>query len=127
MKNELFVPEDIAVQLKEIGFDEPCFAGYQDNGMGQVKLFYKGSSTKSISTFPNVYGRYCHQNNHIVKAPLYQQVFGWFRDKGYNLYIQELSPECFSCVIGNSSRIGANTYKKAEDNGILWLISLIKG
>ena len=56
MKTE-FIPYGQALDLKELGFDEPCFMYYTD----------KGELYKS-----NLYG---------ISAPLYQQAFRWFREK----------------------------------------------
>jgi hypothetical protein len=55
--NKEFVPYEIALDLKELGFDEPCLATH-----GYLNLY--------IGT----------QDGHI-DVPLYQQAFRWFRDK----------------------------------------------
>jgi hypothetical protein len=53
-----FVPYDIALALKELGFDEPCMASRDmDNGEGLIQL------------------------------PLYQQAFRWFRENNMHSYI----------------------------------------
>jgi hypothetical protein len=65
MKNE-FVPYDIALAMKELGFDEPCFGFYND----------MDNNTPMGGNYP------CDGLN---SAPLYQQAFRWFREK-YNLY-----------------------------------------
>lgn len=61
-----FVPYELAVKLKELGFDEPCFGGW-DNGN---KWYYHPDS------------------DIMVDAPLWQQAFDWFREKGYYINIQ---------------------------------------
>jgi hypothetical protein len=53
-----FVPYQIAVDMKSIGFDEPCL--------------------KTMLDFDITY-------ESDVKIPLYQQAFRWFREK-YNLF-----------------------------------------
>lgn len=85
-----FVPYELAVKLKELGLDEPCIAGYRDyNG---IKLMTRLPN----NTFPVVdslgYGKYCKQNEHVVKAPLWQQAFDWFTSKGYHYYIEGAYP-----------------------------------
>lgn len=131
--NELFVPYEIAKQLKEIGFDEPCFAGYQINHLNEYNLYYKGSGSKAITPHANVYGKYCHQNNHVVKAPLYQQVFDWFRDKGYESEIKRLNrfDYAYHAGVGYSDYLGGKAgyanYEEAQDECIKYLVSLIKG
>ena len=63
-----FVPYLLALELWEIGFDEPCF-GYYDH---QIK------ELDTISS--EVCERLCKHNTHI-KAPTFQQVFRWFRNE----------------------------------------------
>ena len=71
MKNE-FIPYEQALELKELGFDEPCIAFYEP-GNKQVQVV-------------GVEQRY--NNPELLRmedfcAPLYQQAFRWFREK-YN-------------------------------------------
>jgi hypothetical protein len=66
----LFVPYEQALELKQLGFDEPCF-GYYENG---YFIFWYDSI----------------QDNELIlncTAPIYQQAFRWFRDK-YRLSVQ---------------------------------------
>lgn len=67
MKKE-FVTFDIAVELKEIGFNEPCFAYFKDKHFNYVSSFKKLKKNSQ-----------CHKS--LVTAPLWQQVFKWFRTK----------------------------------------------
>ena len=62
-----FVPYTLALALKELGFDEPCFGFYDDIS----KDFYQ-SYTHTLSN---------NNIKNITKAPLYQQAFRWFREK----------------------------------------------
>ena len=57
-----FVPYEIALKLKELGFDKPCLGVYYTKD-GHV--------------------RKC-EGDEIGDAPLYQQVFRWFREE-YNI------------------------------------------
>ena len=66
-----FVTYEQALALKELGFDEPCFGYYDEGG--------------------NLYTEMVE----VLKAPLYQQAFRWFREK-YGLY---------SCIMYNSDGI----------------------
>jgi hypothetical protein len=76
-----FVPYEQSLELKELGFDEECFAWYAE--------------TKNLQISPDVYKKWtskpCNNSNIIivfnsdcVTAPLYQQAFRWFREK-YNI------------------------------------------
>ena len=77
-----FVPYEPSLSLKELGFDEPCFAWYAE--------------TKNLQISPDVYKKWtskpCNNSNIIivfnsdcVTAPTYSQVFRWFREK-YNIH-----------------------------------------
>jgi hypothetical protein len=64
-----FVPYELALKLKELGFDEPCLKSYGDDGL-------------------------LNQNDHslYLSAPLYQQAFRWFREK-YDFVIRYIPHE----------------------------------
>ena len=64
--NKEFAPYEQALALKELGFDEPCLAYYEDNELTYGRLNDVGKR------------RY-------LQTPLYQQAFRWFREK-YNLH-----------------------------------------
>jgi hypothetical protein len=84
-----FVPYGLALELKQLGFDEPCFGYYVDGelrginlGMeelGGVEPYYQrfGFHTLSNHDIDN-------PNKIVVTAPTYSQAFRWFRDV-YNL------------------------------------------
>ena len=58
-----FVPYDLAVKLKELGFDEKCLGVYY-NKDGDVRIY---------------------DGNEVGDAPLWQQAFDWFY-KEYKLW-----------------------------------------
>lgn len=55
----LFVPYEIALALKELGFDEPCIRGWDKNG----KIWYHPDSDV------------------VLDNPTFSQVFRFFREK----------------------------------------------
>jgi hypothetical protein len=69
-----FIPYEQALALKELGFNEPCFATYsnvQEAGIEKGSLsYYKGSFLPVSSKM-------------FCLAPTYSQVFRWFREKHY--------------------------------------------
>lgn len=76
----LFCPYDLALELKELGFNEPCFGFY-----GLSRDDYK---TIRLSIFQNLKTDYLPDIHHLdvtCDAPLYQQAFRWFREK-YGLH-----------------------------------------
>jgi hypothetical protein len=64
-----FIPYEQALALKELGFDEPCFAYY--NGYKELD---------HLMPERVVVGRN-YNGDTITSAPLYQQAFRWFREK----------------------------------------------
>ena len=70
-----FVPYELALELKQLGFDEPCFAFYDES------LYFPNNE--------NQYGTFCNQklDASSCSAPIYSQAFRWFRDK-HNLRCQ---------------------------------------
>jgi hypothetical protein len=73
---EQFVPYEIAVMLKEKGFDEPCFGDY----------FHFERDNQSILDYDEDRERIITDNTdeNITKylAPLWQQVIDWLKSKG---------------------------------------------
>lgn len=66
MENQ-FVSYEIALKLKEIGFDEPVFATFNYENKPKLREDFIKVSSK-------------------LKAPLWQQVIDWFREK-YDIHI----------------------------------------
>ena len=67
-----FIPYEQALELKELGFDEPCIVSYT-NIDKNIEFCYEKKPTKYSKIFVG-------KNLHCV-APLYQQAFRWFREK----------------------------------------------
>ncbi len=98
----LFVPYEIAKQLKEKGFDAETLAHYINN----TELLI-------------IRNNYMHENH--IKAPLYQQVVDWFREKHNTSIVQipTVKMFCFGCFvptnphrpIGNKKFVEANYYE----------------
>jgi hypothetical protein len=59
-----FVPYDLSLRLKELGFDEPCFG-----------IFFPSDKSWKDLKFRN------SQQDNIVASPLFSQAFRWFREK----------------------------------------------
>lgn len=83
MKNQ-FVPYELAVKLKELGFDENCLAGYsmwQNPTKNSVDIQFHIPSGKYSNWSPiPFYGKYTHRTKDLVKTPLWQQAFDWIRE-----------------------------------------------
>jgi hypothetical protein len=131
MENE-FIPFQQALELKELGFDEPCFGKiYADGGSEQLSYPYKNSDQIGKVT--------------SCSAPLYQQTFRWFMEK-YNLrgFIGfRPNVKKFDCHVYDMSLSGkeyvkqrtheefqkdpkVGTYEEAELECVKELISIVK-
>jgi len=112
-----FVSYAQAVALKELGFDENCFATFDSDKWFEVQDF-----EQNYDTFPS----------HIIAAPLKVQVFEWFREK-YKIQslIQEYLLNTYMYTIddginSDTSVVGFETYEEAESEAIDKLIELLK-
>lgn len=125
MKKE-FIPYKQALALKELGFDEPCFCIYNRE---KVLRFNNLNNSNDRNR-----GVKLTANNGRYPAPLYQQVFRWFREK-HNLdshikkdwtdgvlYGHEAIIECQDGFID----VGTFDYEEAELECIKRLIKILK-
>jgi hypothetical protein len=125
---DLLVPAKQAVQLKELGFNEPCLFGYNQDD--ENKLL----TAPQLSSYEINSGK----NSDVTKinkvtAPFKAQVFKWFREKHQlngELYSQ-LRPSnkfMYGFKIGGSDIIydGFHTYEEAEDACLDKLIEILK-
>jgi hypothetical protein len=65
-----FVPYELALELKQLGFDEPCLGFYRIFSDGDTELLVNSNS-----------------NMRHLEAPTYSQAFRWLREK-HNLRCQ---------------------------------------
>ena len=79
MKNE-FVPYDIALAMKELGFNEECIAAYVNTTNSDSNIGLIGCGTRwfnSVDMLSNLKDK----DMILCSAPLYQQAFRWFREE----------------------------------------------
>ncbi len=115
-----FVPYEEALGLKELGFDEPCFAFY--NGKFIQSTEFDFDSYNSIDV------------GHHPLAPTFSQAFRWFRER-YGLYswiTMELGNKSTFCWVlsgeHTSTQYAAyfHTYEEAELACLIKLIEIVK-
>lgn len=75
-----FIPYELAVKLKELGFNENCLGYY--GCWGEPTKKYKKEYDVRLE-FKS--GNYSFFYEEFCLAPLWQQAFDWFRNE-YNLY-----------------------------------------
>jgi hypothetical protein len=139
MKNK-FIPYQQSLELKELGFDEPCMYAWCVTLKHRVE--YDGEI--SLRTDGNPFGVYykgknfnekydSHKNKIQCSAPLYQQVFKWFREK-HSLY-HSIDPLGYNMCLGLVGQLGKlkscnvpnyGTYEEAELECVKELISIVK-
>ncbi len=118
-----FVPYEQALELKELGFDEPCFGFYYTLN-GRDWKFVEKTEYHRLDDEMNIGGKF------TISAPLYQQAFRWFRKR------YKASPiiTCYS-ELGNAWKYhippdggeqGFYTYKEAELACLKQLIKIVK-
>lgn len=135
---DLFVSYGLAVALEELGFNKPCLANYYSFGDGEKRDGKYGQTdpelfiNESLEQREEELGLYAF---HVVRVPLFQQVFDWFREE-YNLtffFIPSGKPVRWGYVIPacylkdkQGSAKTFTTYKEAEIHCINALIEIIK-
>ena len=126
--NKAFIPQEQALALKELGFDEPCLASWTYKTKERIPTLY-GCGALLFDTD----GLITNQTEDIIcSAPLYQQAFRWFREK-YKLQAEILwrgDMECFCYKIGKfkygSHDFSKDDYKIYEEAELACLIKLIE-
>ena len=125
MIDKEFVPYEPALELKELGFDEPCIMAY----IGKDKQLYSNCDD------------FLHLNAidvlNPLKAPTFSQSFRWFREKCelyscINNFTEELGNKkvYFIYEIRNPEQFELsetyNTYEEAELACLIKLIEIVK-
>jgi hypothetical protein len=125
-----FVPYKEALEFKELGFDEPCFAFYQVENFEEKpcgvddrdEYIRTGFATCKNSEIPE----------HFTSAPTYSQAFRWLREK-YGLCgtINPFSYEVLDknhehCEWGCIEEVLCKTYEEAELACLRKLIEIVK-
>ena len=130
MKKE-FVPYNEALELNELGFDEPCFGCYEEIEKRDYKLILEVTISIGLSTLNGI--RNYNQEDRVA-APTYSQAFRWFREK-YKLHstITSISQESWQWHItkpgeslGKLYDEDFYTYEEAELACLKKLIEIVK-
>jgi hypothetical protein len=115
-----FAPFQQALELKELGFDEPCMFTYTNNLVQYCPHHLTNTNLRPFKENP-------------ISAPLYQQVFKWFREK-HSLF-HSIDPLGYNMCLGLVGQLGKlkpcnvpnyGTYEEAELECVKELITTIK-
>jgi hypothetical protein len=108
-----FIPYEESVALEELGFNEPCFAGYSIL-TEKIEFYSKPLLTRDSFT---------------VDAPTYSQAFRWFRDN-HGFYNQIHKGYGWEGIIRNSVNgdieWNDGTYNSPEEAELACLKKLIE-
>lgn len=118
-----FVTYEQALELKKIGFINPCFGAF----IGEEFKFFN---------FSNDIKGYVNENNLIIGRPTYSQAFSWIRKK-YDIIVwikrRKEFEKKYSFYINESDNTNENyfelhfeSYEKAESMCLDKLIEIVK-
>ena len=133
---DLFVTYQPSFDLKELGFNEPCFGYYVDGELrgvnlgieelGGVKPYYQRFGFHTLTN-----GDIDNPNKIVVTSPTFSQAFRWFREK-YGLHQVVLADVNgkYDIIVGeriSGSCLGQyETYEEAELECLKKLIEIVK-
>ena len=129
MENE-FVPYELALAMKELGFDVNCLAAYVHTTNSEYNIGIRGCG----ALWFDVDGLYSNSNTEMIicSAPLNQQAFRWFREKhNIDCYIEKDRKNRYwfyitvNTLINKSSEFCYHRYEKAELSCLEKLIEIV--
>ena len=90
-----FIPYEQALELKELGFNEPCFGWFRStlipSNFTEFFLETEFGMNESPSDWVN-----SNFLDEACSAPLYQQAFRWFREKyDFKSWVEEHTSDTF--------------------------------
>jgi hypothetical protein len=109
---EQFVPYELALKLKQLGFDESCLAYWDDDKVFNLNEEYlKGTDMDST----------------WLTAPLFQQAFRWFRKQKFLIDLTSLNSDEYEFYIQWSFAYSflSDIYKTYEEVELACLNKLI--
>lgn len=100
VKNE-FVPYELALRLKKLGFKEPCFFAFDNCNMRCTDLRTNEQKFNGVN----------YNSSSYTSQPTYNQVIGWFIEE-FGLY---------------SSIVPKKSYPDGYINGFEWVVDIYGG
>jgi hypothetical protein len=116
-----FVPYELAVKLKSLGFHEPCFGYYYTLNGKDWKFIGK-------TEYHNLDDEMIIGSKFTLLAPLYQQAFRWFREKGFLIDFSSHNKDAhdFYFKWSENKSILSDTYDTYEETELACLEKLIE-
>ena len=138
-----FIPYEIALKLKKLGFDEPCAACYGSYTHKTSELFLNINNPVNIETLVREKTGF-NRPTFYVKSPTFSQAFRWFREKygiignvndncilenTYSISISKIFDSRILYVNGRNHNLkdkqGFTTYEEAELECLKKLIEIV--
>lgn len=107
---EQFVTYEIALKLKELGFDEPCFGWYSYEEFNPLRI-------QKCETYLGI--------ESCTKAPLWQQAIDWFAENYIILIQQQFNGYTIVRKFGKKEFI-SDTWINAKEQALYQALELIK-
>jgi len=127
-----FIPFELSLKMKQLGFDEPCFAFYNYNSQ-LCRYMNPDKDWNNLNHQQLKNSKITIPNTHT--APTFSQAFRWFREK-YNLHINKTGNNYFTSFNMTESKIEVlsfvrytdteNHYEEAELACLIKLIEIVK-
>jgi hypothetical protein len=115
-----FVPYELAVKLKAIGFDWPCYTYIYTGDTGNNYDHY-------LEVKPSGAKDWNGKSDLCISRPLFQQAFRWFREKyDFSHSINKTYRGQYMPYVNGEELLDINSEKKVDDNviddfGYKWL------
>jgi hypothetical protein len=108
-----FVPYELALELKDLGFDEPCFGIFMKEKLCNYTSPLGIANSDSITALTTSYSDLIPQaQKDWVVAPLYQQAFRWFRkESGIEGFVHKSIEGNYYFVIKRTGNNESNMYE----------------
>jgi hypothetical protein len=129
-----FVPYAEALELKELGFDEPCMGKYYWHNK-ELPIYMQWNKAEDYNSVLLPTACLKDKISPFISAPTFSQAFRWFREKyGLNHEITSAGKEkkyhAFTCgdyiYGGNGIFASVFTYEEAELACLRKLIEIVK-
>jgi len=131
-----FVPPQPSLDIKELGFKEPCLAYYSIDIVGETipRFRYNNRISEAFSIDEGVWFNHNLDKDYIWSAPTFSQAFRFFREKyklnsliidskSYDWYF-DISDMQIDDVV--SEMLYFKTYEEAELECLVKLIEIVK-
>ena len=124
--NKEFLPYEQALELKELGFNENCFASYTYDRSNEGAMAFDIKEQNGLRWSTNT-NEQCKQYKEPCTAPTFSQAFRWFREKYNFTYSIGNTNIAVIHYLGTTQLLQNNdSYEAAELAAIKWFIDVAK-